>query len=123
MKRLSIVQIQVVPMGRDIAFSVTGGDAHIGAVATAYADSGDSGVRGVRVELQELPGHREGELAAELAGKAARRLGTTVTVLAGIHVNRPTRDEITAVVAEARLKMEDAINEAALILRKQRLHP
>ncbi|MNR68800.1 hypothetical protein D3C85_1935880 [compost metagenome] len=44
---------------------------------------------------------------------AASRLDVTVTVLAGIHVESPTREEIADIVKETRLKMEEAIQTAA----------
>ncbi|MNC61232.1 hypothetical protein D3C75_1111630 [compost metagenome] len=49
-----------------------------------------------------LPGHKEAELARELADTACRRLGKTVTVVAGIHIDHATPAEIRAMVAETR---------------------
>lgn len=106
---MSLIHIQTVFMGKDIAFLITGGDAHIGATATAYRN----GEGEVVSTLGQLPGHREGELAEELAVMAASRLGVTVTVLAGIHVESPTKEEIADIVNETRLKMEEAIQTAA----------
>lgn|GEM_PF-1112365 len=106
---MSLIHIQTVMMGKDIAFLITGGDAHIGAAATAYRNSEGQ----VVTALQQLPGHREGELAQELAAMAASRLGVTVTVLAGIHVENPTREQIADIVKETHLKMVKAIQAAA----------
>ncbi len=106
---MSLIHIQTVMMGKDIAFLITGGDAHIGAAATAYRNNEGE----IVTALQQLPGHREGELAQELAAMAASRLGVTVTVLAGIHVENPTREQIADIVKETHLKMEEAIQAAA----------
>ncbi|MHA7963807.1 prenylated flavin chaperone LpdD [Paenibacillus sp. CAU 1782] len=106
---MSLIEIQTVFMGKDIAFLITGGDAHIGASATAYWNREGEVVS----TIQQLPGHREGELAEELAVMAASRLGVTVNVLAGIHVESPTREEIADIVEETRLKMAEAIRTAA----------
>jgi hypothetical protein len=73
------IQIRSLAMGLDVVFLVTGGTAHIGATATAFT----SNDRVVCTDILSLPGHREGELAAELAMMASRRLGRTVAVLAG----------------------------------------
>lgn len=101
------VDINVLRMGRDAVFLVTGGVAHIGAAATAYCSADGS----VRTETVVLPGHREGELAAELAEMAASSLDCAVAVLAGIHLDRPTRQDIDAVVAEARRAMRQLLHE------------
>ncbi|WP_181438707.1 hypothetical protein [Paenibacillus sambharensis] len=102
------VDILQLPMGRDIVFMVSGGEAHIGASATASLSA-----EGVMVEVSVVPGHREGELAGELAELAARRLGCTVTVIAGIHVDRPSREDIEAIVQEARARMREQLDEMA----------
>lgn len=99
------VVIRRFMMGKDVVFLVTGGTAHIGAAATAYVTNR----RDVRVEVLALPGHREGALAAELAETASRTLGRTVAVLAGIHLDRPSRQDIEQVVAEAKRKMRQII--------------
>jgi hypothetical protein len=87
-------------------FIVTGGKAHIGAVATAYwTEDGN-----VRVNALSLPGHREEELASELATMAAHSLKRTVAVLAGLHFEQPTKQDIDAIVGAARNKMKQALN-------------
>ena len=105
---MSNVTIRAIDMGQDVVFLVTGGAAHIGAAATAMYHPEE---RTVRVDTLALPGHREGELAAELAEMAARSLECTVAVLAGIHLHQPTRQEIEAVVAEARRQMRQLVGE------------
>lgn len=99
------IRIRSTRMGEDVAFIVTGGKAHIGAVATAYwSEDGN-----VRVHTMSLPGHREEELAIELATKAAFSMKRTVAVLAGIHFEQPTKQDIEAIVAAARNKMVQAL--------------
>jgi hypothetical protein len=99
------VEIRFFRMGRDAVFLVTGGTAHLGAVAIAYSPDG----RDARAEVLSLPGHREGELAAGLARMASEALGCAVAVLAGIHLHQPSRRDIERVVAEARRKMEQVL--------------
>ena len=63
--------------GGDCLVSVTGGDApHIGAAALC-ADG--------EIRRLDRNGHREGELAAELAERAASKLGCCVCAVCGIH--------------------------------------
>jgi hypothetical protein len=101
------VEIRPFMMGRDVVFLVTGGTAHIGASATAYVTNDQD----VQVEVLALPGHREGPLAAELAETACRTLGRTVAVLAGIHLDQPSRQDIETVVAEAKRKMSQMLDQ------------
>ncbi len=78
---------------------ITGGDApHIGAAALC-ADG--------EIRRLDRNGHREGELAAELAERAAARLGCCVCAVCGIHFDGITRTEIASVLAAVR-EMADA---------------
>jgi gallate decarboxylase subunit D len=95
------VEIRVFPMGEDKVFMVTGGTAHVGAVSMAYAPDGGT----ERIDSLVLQGHREEPLAAELAELALKTLGRKAVVLAGIHLEKPTRDEIEAIVLEAKEEM------------------
>ncbi len=100
-----MIEIRICEMGEDRVFLVTGGTAHIGATATAYmGEDGD-----VLVDVTTLPGHRERELAAELAMQAASALGRTIAVLVGIHLDKPTKQEIADIVEEARLRMAEVL--------------
>ncbi|WP_246072995.1 hypothetical protein [Paenibacillus dokdonensis] len=92
------IRIEEVPVGKDILLVITGGSAHIGAVATAYYCDD---AKEATVQTIDLPGHREHDLAAEMAEKAAEALGITVTVAAGIHYDGINREQISEIVAEA----------------------
>ncbi|MCI3923120.1 hypothetical protein MO973_23125 [Paenibacillus sp. TRM 82003] len=92
-----------ISMGNDAVFLLTAGTAHIGATATASPSAeGDETIR----HEYTLPGHREGRLAAELAQLAAETLQCTATVIAGIHLERPTREEIEEVVRASKEAMK-----------------
>lgn len=100
-------------MGEDAVFLLTGGAAHVGAVAAASVAAGEpEGRRQGEAQLLHtyaLPGHREGPLAADLAAMAASSLGCTVVVLAGIHLDRPTREEIEDVVRASKQAMRELL--------------
>lgn len=98
------MNLQTYRVGEDYVFHLTGGKAHIGAVATAYVDNGE-----VKVELITVPGHREDELASELARVACEKYRQTVTAIVGIHIDHATREEIIQMVQVARSLIQEVI--------------
>lgn len=78
-------------MGSDWQIILTGGAAHIGAVAIC-PPSTDPATNGI-----ELPGHREGELAKGIARQFAQALNCNVCVTAGIHFENISRKELLMV--------------------------
>lgn len=98
--------VRTIAAGRDYVLLVTGGEAHIGAAAVAYP----AATGGVSTEIISLPGHKEAELARELAGLACRRLGRTVTVIAGIHIDRATSEEIHMIVLQTRKLVREELD-------------
>jgi gallate decarboxylase subunit D len=103
---LKSIRLQVIEAGEDKVFLVTGGKAHIGAVATFYVDH--ERVSGTTVHI---PGHKEQELCERLARKAALQLKVTVTVIMGIHFDSITRMQIDEIVQTAERLMEDHLNK------------
>ena len=94
------VTLVVEELGRDLAAFLTGGEAHVGAVAVA---GGSAGVAGEAVaELIVAPGHKEGPLAAEGAALLAARSGRTCVLTVGIHIDDAEPEEIAAIVDHAR---------------------
>ena len=87
------VRLELIKQGRDLLLRVTGGEAHVGAVAVCH----DQGA-----ELMVVPGHKEGPLAAECAEAVALAAGCTCTAVAGIHQDEATGEEIAAIVANVR---------------------
>jgi hypothetical protein len=112
------IQIRALEMGRDLVFLVSGGTAHIGAVAAAYWSDGHS----IPCEAITIPGHREGELAAELAAMASHRLRRTVSVVAGIHLDQPSRQQIEAIVELARSKLNQMLGNIELLGEGESAH-
>ncbi|MDF2937866.1 MAG: hypothetical protein K0Q90_3239 [Paenibacillaceae bacterium] len=92
------LSVRTIAAGEDYVLLVTGGQAHIGAAAVAYPSEDG----GARTQVIGLPGHKEEELARELADAACSRLGKAVTVIAGIHIDHATPAEIRTMVAETR---------------------
>ncbi len=98
------IRIERMGMGDDQVFLVTGGERHIGAVATAYYMG-----KNVMTQYHIVPGHREGQLAAELAQLAAEQIGRTVTVLMGIHIEKASKADIEEVVRKVREMMREQL--------------
>jgi len=91
------VKLELRFQGRDILLLVTGGEAHVGAVAVW-----DSREKDGPATVTELPGHREGPLAVECSEILGRALGRTVAAVVGIHQDNATREEIAAIGANVR---------------------
>lgn len=73
-------------LGNDLAILIYGGKAHIGAVALASPTR--------MLMLKSLPGHKESELAQNIAQGLAKRLRCTVCVCTGIHYDSIHKSEI-----------------------------
>ncbi len=80
---------------------ITGGDAHVGAVAVCHGRSGHAHSQPGEGVVQ-LPNHREGPLASEAAETLALATGRTCAVVVGIHQDDATPDEIHDIVAHVR---------------------
>ncbi len=99
------VHLQLVPQGRDFLALITGGQAHVGAVAVC--DGRQYGYpEGERPGTIEMAGHREGPLAAEAAELLALASGRTCAASVGIHQDQATPAEIREIVANVRLGLE-----------------
>lgn len=103
---LKSIRLEVFKAGKDKVFLITGGKAHIGAVATFYVDH--DRVSGTTVHI---PGHKEQELCERLARKAALQLKVTVTVIMGIHFDSVTRMQIDEIVLTAERLMDEHLNK------------
>ena len=91
------VKLELKCQGRDFLLLVTGGEAHVGAVAVW-----DVQEQGSRAVVTELSGHREGPLAGECAEILGRASGRTVAAVVGIHQDNASGEEIAAIVANVR---------------------
>lgn len=82
-------------IGDDLMITLTGGAAHIGAVALAYIDPETN--RAVASVLA-APGHKEAEIALSGAETICNALRRTVLFAAGIHLDHILPEEIEAIV-------------------------
>ncbi len=89
----TLVQLQADPLGGDWVLRITGGEAHVGAVATAGAG---------KVQLSVVGSHKEGPLAEVCAGQWSKLTGRVCVAVAGIHQDEATRQEIDGIVENVR---------------------
>lgn len=96
------VNLLLIQTGRDYVAILGGGQAHTGAIAIARS--------GRLLNLFELEGHREKELAAQFAIDLSLALNSVVSVNAGIHYERISKTEIETVMGLACQLLAEAIN-------------
>lgn len=88
--------LEHIEIGRDTLIIIKGGDAHIGAVSTAYLTQVSPVT--IEVETSAVPGHKEYLLSEKFARQSAMHLLRTVTVIIGIHFDGLQKDEIDVIV-------------------------
>ena len=104
------VQLTLAAQGNDLILTITGGAAHVGAVAVVSVAGGTAGEPHCSVTV--VPGHAEGPLAEEAAARIAAATGKTCVAIAGIHQDRATRAEIAAIVTNVQqglARLEDTL--------------
>lgn len=97
--------------GEDLVVSVSGGEKpHVGAVSLAFPRGKD---RADNIGLLCAPGHRDDIPAHTLAKKLCARLGRTVCLTVGLHVDDAGADDITLLMKNA----EEAVDALACALQ------
>ena len=100
------VRLELVAQGRDLVLLVSGGEAHVGAVAVCGAPQ--DGVPAEPV-LTIVPGHKEGPLARDCALKLAAAAGCTCCAVVGIHQDQAKPEEIAAIVEHVRQGVDELV--------------
>ncbi len=95
--------LKLFRMGDDVQIHLSGGQAHIGAVALAGWNAATAHTT--------VPTHREGELALRMAQSLSDALRCTVCVSAGIHFDSIRREEIRSVE-----ELADALTQRCLTM-------
>ncbi len=83
------VAMKAVDVGGDLLVTITGGSAHIGAAAVGIKTEGMA-----TSSVITVPAHREDRIVKDAAEKLAKELGRTVVVVAGIHYDDMSQEEI-----------------------------
>jgi hypothetical protein len=99
-KKVSRIEItlEVKKLGEDYLLTLTGGQEHAGAVAVGLFDEKSGRASS---SVLTLPGHREEQLALDNAKRVSKATGKTAVVIAGIHVDKISPEEIKEIVSVA----------------------
>lgn len=99
-KKVSRIEIilEVKKLGEDYLLTLTGGKEHVGAVAVGMFDEKSGRASS---SVLTLPGHREEQLALDSAKRVSKATGKTSVVVAGIHVDNISLEEIKEIISTA----------------------
>ncbi|APF19628.1 prenylated flavin chaperone LpdD [Caldithrix abyssi] len=106
--RKNEVELNAFFMGEDLIVAISGGEAHLGAVAVGMCYGADH--KKSSVSLIGLPGHQEDVLIFPIARRLSKALQTNVCVMAGIHFDQLTGVQIMDIVQTAEDLTDQLIN-------------
>jgi hypothetical protein len=101
------VNITVNSLGSDLVVRIYNQNAHIGAVAI-----GDYDYEHERASVSVITrlGHKDDALAREAAYLLSKSIRRPVCVIAGVHLDNITREEIDEILANTEAAMSEVIN-------------
>ncbi|MDI9395765.1 MAG: hypothetical protein QM426_10325 [Euryarchaeota archaeon] len=105
-KKVSRIEItlEAKNLGEDYLLTIIGGKEHAGAVAVGMFDEKS---RRASSSVITLPGHREEQLALDSAKRVSKATGKVSVVVAGIHVDNISPEEIKEIVSTAEEMLEN----------------
>jgi hypothetical protein len=105
------VSVTVNSMGSDLVVRIYNQDAHIGAVAV-----GDYDYEHQRASVSVITrlGHKDDALAREAAYLLSKSLRRPVCVIAGVHLDNITAEEIDEILAHTKLAVSEIIDVCGL---------
>jgi hypothetical protein len=101
------VNVTVSSMGSDLVVRIYNQDAHIGAVAV-----GDYDYEHERASVSVITrlGHKDDALAGEAAYLLSKSIRRPVCVIAGVHLDNITAEEIDRILANTKLAVSEIID-------------
>lgn len=101
------VNVTVNSMGSDLVVRIYNQNAHIGAVAI-----GDYDHEHERASVSVITrlGHKDDALAREAAYLLSKSIRRPVCVIAGVHLDNITREEIDKILANTKIAISEIIN-------------
>jgi hypothetical protein len=101
------VNVAVNSLGSDLVVRIYNQNAHIGAVAI-----GDYDYEHKRASVSVITrlGHKDDALAGEAAYLLSKSIKKPVCVIAGVHLNNITREEIDEILANTKLAINEIID-------------
>ncbi len=109
------VELRAIAMGGQWAVTITGGKAHLGAVALGIPrpSLSDSSRMSASVSVLTVTGHRDDELARKFASVIASGLKCTTVVSCGIHFDHITPEGLLCVGRAVKQAVDAFIAQAA----------
>jgi hypothetical protein len=101
------VNVTVDSMGSDLVVRICNQGAHVGAVAVGDYDYKEESAS---VSVITRLGHKDDALAGEAAYLLSKSTRRPVCVIAGVHLDDITREEIDKILANSRLAVNEIIN-------------
>jgi len=105
------VQLEASFVGEDLEAILTAGKTHIGAVALAVPCSKTAEGVTASCSVLTVPGHRDNVPAEEAALMLCKALKCSVSVAAGLHIDRASKEQIMALVENSRKAVELLVDE------------
>jgi hypothetical protein len=105
------LQLQIHQIGRDLLLILTGGSAHIGAVA--LGQSYGNGTAKSNASVIGAFGHKEDQLSGEIARYVSKKTGQRCSVVAGIHFDNLSRTDILMIQSAVQEMVEQALQTMA----------
>lgn len=101
------VNVTVNSLGSDLVVRIYNQNAHIGAVAI-----GDYDYEHERASVSVITrlGHKDDALAGEAAYLLSKSIRRPVCVIAGVHLDNITREEIDKILANTKIAVSEIIN-------------
>ncbi len=107
------VSLESKNIGEDLVVIIYGGDSpHVGGAAIAYVTK--SRYRDdltTSVSILSFPGHKDYILAQSTAEKLASTLNKSVVVIAGVHINDATHEQIDEVITTVNSMIDDMVSQ------------
>jgi hypothetical protein len=101
------VNVVVNSMGSDLVVRIYNQNAHIGAVAMGEYDYEHERAS---VSVITRLGHKDDALAGEAAYLPSKSIRGPVCVIAGVHLDNITREEIDEILANTKIAISEIIN-------------
>ena len=118
-KNRCAIYFEVKKLGKDLLVTITGGDAHIGAVSLSLT------TKNIKISqhtftsshLLVINGHKEGDIAATLSNKITKSTGKNCVLIVGIHINNITQNEIEGILDNCQKGIKKIIKKLTLSIR------
>ena len=94
-----LIYADILETGNDLVIIIGGGESHIGAVGISFPTvSINTGENTVTTSVVTLPSHKEDIVAKNISEKVAKILNKKIVVIAGIHFDNLSKDDIDRIL-------------------------